>query len=37
MYLTIERKHVMFAKRIEIDVLDDNHLVASLFMKDCPP
>jgi hypothetical protein len=35
MYASVERKHMMFAERIEVDVLYNNHLVATLLMEDC--
>lgn len=34
MNTSVEGKHVMLAERIKIDVLDNNHLIASLFVKD---
>lgn len=35
MHTSVEGKHVMFAERIKIDVLDDNHLIATFLVKDC--
>ena len=34
MNTAIEGKHVVLAKGVEIDVLDDDHLVAPLLVKD---